>query len=327
MWLIIAIIGYFFLGFASFLDKYILGGAILSPKTYCFFAGVTSVFVLLIIPLVLLASFLPSRFISGFLPEVSDVFFIPDIQLILLSFSAGWSFLFSLFIYYKGVYEFEVSRIAPAVGSGVPLFTFLLIYILNLFYPNSLFRYELSEHMYLALLFLVGGNLTLTISKNKLATLESLGISTLAAFCFSFSFLLSKIIYLSLPFWVGFIWINMGTFLGALVLLLIPEVRKAIKRPKKKFLRKKLFPFMIAKVSGALGGILQNAAIFLAPLAFLPIVNAMAGIQYIFLIILATLLFFKFPNILQEEISKKVILQKTIAIWLIVGGLFLLSIS
>ncbi|MCD6550266.1 hypothetical protein J7K24_01850 [bacterium] len=327
MWLVIAIIAYFFLGLANFLDKYILGGAILSPKTYCFFAGITSVLVLLIVPLVVLVSFLPSNFLAGFLPELSDILFIPDIQLILLSFSAGWSFLLSLFIYYKGVSEFEVSRIAPAVGAGVPLFTFFLIYILNLFYPNSLFNYELSGHMYLALLFLIGGNLTLTVSRDKLATFESLGVSTAAAFCFSFSFLLTKIIYLSLSFWCGFVWINIGTFLGALVLLIIPEVRRAIKKPEKRFFREKVLPFMIAKASGALGGLLQNAAIFLAPLAFLPLVNAMAGIQYIFLIILATLLFFKFPDILQEEVSKKVIIQKTIAVWLIVGGLFLLSIS
>jgi len=41
---------------------------------------------------------------------------------------------------------------------------------------------------------------------------------------------------------------------------------------------------------------------------------------------LAILFFFKFPKILKEEISKKILLQKTIAIWLIVAGLVLLSL-
>ena len=63
------------------------------------------------------------------------------------------------------------------------------------------------------------------------------------------------------------------------------------------------------------------------PLIVLPLINALGGVQYVFLIILATLFFFKFPEILKEEISRKVLLQKTLAIWLIVAGLALLSLG
>jgi len=55
-------------------------------------------------------------------------------------------------------------------------------------------------------------------------------------------------------------------------------------------------------------------------------VNALQGLQYVFLLFFAVFLSFKFPNILKEEVSRDVLLQKIIAVLLIGGGLVLLSI-
>jgi len=71
---------------------------------------------------------------------------------------------------------------------------------------------------------------------------------------------------------------------------------------------------------GAGAFILQNWAIALAGLAYLSIINALQGVQYVFLFILTGL-------ILKEGLSKKVILQKFFAIILIGIGLVFLALN
>jgi len=233
-----------------------------------------------------------------------------------------------LFFFYKGVWAFEISRIGPAVGGIVPLFTFLLIYLFTLIPLELGFEKRiLSFREYLALILIILGSVILSLHRKKLATLKSLKISIIASFLFSLSFVLTKLVYTSsLPFWTGFIWIKLGNCLGAMSFLAFYEVRKGIFKHKGTFRKKIALTFAFAKVAGAIGGVLQHGAIFLAPLAFLPIINAMEGIKYIFLIILATLFFFKFPKIFKEEVSGKVLFQKIFAILLIGLGLALFSL-
>lgn len=328
MWFTLAILAYFSIALAAFLDKYILGGPLPSPKIYSFYIGLLSLSVLLIVPFGILLSLGPFPSLEIIFPEAFEIFFIPSFSLIILSLITGIIFLLALFFYYRGVYDFEISRIGPAVGGIVPLFTLALIYFFTFIPLNLGFqRQVLIPREYLALIFLVLGSIILTLHREKLATFKSLKISIIASFLFSLAFVLTKLVYTFLPFWTGFIWIKLGGFLGALFLLFSYEIRKGIFRHERGFGKKIALPFIFARGAGAMGGVLQNGAIFLAPMIFLPLINALTGIQYVFLIILATLLFFKFPQILKEEISKRVLLQKTLAVWLIVAGLALLSLS
>ena len=83
--------------------------------------------------------------------------------------------------------------------------------------------------------------------------------------------------------------------------------------------------FLANQAAGGGAAILQNFAIFLAPLAYISLVHALNGAQYVFLFIFATLASLKFPKMLKEEISKEIIFQKICAILLIAGGLALLA--
>jgi len=74
-----------------------------------------------------------------------------------------------------------------------------------------------------------------------------------------------------------------------------------------------------------LGAVLQNWAVALAPLIYLAFINALQGVQYVFLLIFTAFLSLKLPQILKEEISRKIISQKIIAILLIGGGLAILA--
>ncbi|GAI01411.1 unnamed protein product, partial [marine sediment metagenome] len=121
-------------------------------------------------------------------------------------------------------------------------------------------------------------------------------------------------VYLMLPFWTGFIWIRISAFLIALFFILFREVRKEIFSATSSFSKKTGAFFLFNQGVGAGAFILQNWAIALAGLAYLSIISALQGIQYVFLFILTVL-------ILKEGLSKKVILQKIIAILLIGLGL------
>jgi hypothetical protein len=327
MWLSLAILSYILLAVSAFLDKYILGGPLPSPKMYSFYTGTFSLAVVLLVPIGLLCSLGGVPFLENIFPDPSELVLIPNIFLIALSFAAGSVFLLALYLYYKGVIEFEVSRIGPIVGAINPLFTLAFIYLFTLIPLNLGFEREtLTFYKFLALSFLILGSLALSLQKERAATLRSLKISFLASLFFGLAFVLIKTVYNFLPFWTGFIWIRIGTFIAALVFFFSPEVRAKVFTKKRNFAVKKVaYPFFFGKVSGALATILQNGSIFLAPAIFLPIINALSGVQYVFLILLAFLFFFKFPHILKEEISKKVLVQKTLAVWFIVMGLLFLS--
>jgi len=327
MWLILILLAYFFLAQANFLDKYILGGSLPSPKIYSFFVGLLSLTTLFIVPTGILLSLYVFSPLQVIFPEAFDVLYIPELPLVLLGISAGFSFLFGLYFYYKAVFSFEVSRVGPAVGGLVPLFTLFLIYIFS-FLPleTGLQKGVFTVKQFAAFIFLVSGSVILSVHKKSRITFKSLKVSIIASFLFSLSFLLTKLVYIFLPFWTGLIWVKMGSFVAASCFLLSPEVKEGLRKKRKSFAKKVALPFLLAKGAGSLGSVLQNGAIFLAPVAFLPFINALAGVQYVFLIIIATLFCFKFPRVLKEEISKKALAQKIIAILLIAIGLSLFAL-
>lgn len=328
MWITLAILSYILLAVSAFLDKYILGGPLPSPKMYSFYTGAFSLAVLILVPIGSLVSFGLLSPLQRIFPDPSEVVFLPSFPLIILSFIAGSVFLFALYLYYKGVIEFEVSRIGPTVGAIIPLFTLGFIYLFTFFPLDLGFKKEtLTFYNFLALAFLILGSIALSLQEKKGATLRSLKMSFLASLFFGLAFVLIKTVYNFLPFWTGFIWIRIGTFLAALVFFFSAEVRSKVFSGERSFAVKKVaYPFFFGKISGALATVLQNGAIFLAPAIFLPIINALSGIQYIFLIFLAFIFFFKFPHILKEEVSRKVIAQKTLAVWFIVMGLAFLAL-
>ena len=302
LWLIVAISAYLILAIVFLVNKYLLAGPLPNPKVFAFYVGMLGILILFIVPF------------TGF--------FIPGPFQIFLSLLAGTLFICALLWFYKALHLFEVSRVVPAIGGLIPLFSFGFIYFF------SFGKETLSFLEVIVFILLVFGSVLITLEKRKLITLRGLQISALAAFLFSLSFVLAKYVYLEQPFWNGFIWMRVGGFLAALFFFLIfKEVREEIFKKNASLKIKTALIFILNQAMGAGALILQNWAIFLAPLAFVPIINALQGTQYVFLLIFAILLSLKFPQILKEEISKEVISQKLFAILLIGAGLTLLALK
>ncbi len=300
LWLIITILAYLILAIVFLIDKYLLTGPMPDPKVYTFYIGFLGILILFLVPWV--------------------GFSMPGLFQIFLSLISGAIFIYAIFWWNKALRLFEASRVVPAVGGMVPLFTFLLIYIF------SKGEEVLNFSEFVAFLLLLLGSVLITFKKEKFFTMKTLQISVLAAFLFSLSLVLTKYVYLAQPFWSGYILIKMGGFLMALGFLLFSkEVKEEILGKKISMSAKITGVFLFNQAMGAGANLLQNWAVALAPLVYIPIINALAGIQYAFLLIFTIFLSLRFPQILKEEISRKIIFHKIIAILIIGGGLILLS--
>jgi drug/metabolite transporter (DMT)-like permease len=299
-WLFAALSTYLILAIVFLVDKYLLTQRIPNPKVYAFLVGLLGVFALVLVP-----------FVDFLVPKTFQIF---------LSLLAGAIYIFALFWFYKGLQLFEASRVVPAITGILPLFTFGITFVF------SRGAAILNFQGIMAFLLLILGSVLITYKKKEDISLKCLRISVLAAFFLALSFVLTKYVYLAQTFWSGFIWIRLGGVLMALIFFLfLQDIRKIIFQAKEKPPRRTAILFVSNQGLGALASILQNWAIALAPLAYIAIINALQGTQYVFLLIFALILSFKFPQIIKEEVSKEIILQKIIAILLIAGGLALLA--
>jgi len=299
LWLIITILAYFFLAISIFGDRFLLTNNIPNPKVYSFYVGILSIFVIIFIPF------------GFFFPTSSQIF---------LAFLTGILFILGLYLYYSLIREFEASRIAPAIGGMIPILVLFFVYVFSRSGVTFYFKDIVS------FLLLISGSILIVMEKSKSIFGKSFLFSLGAAFYFALYFVLAKFVYTSLTFINGFIWIRIGSFLAALFFLLFKEVRLQIFTKPQRTGFKTTGIFIGNQIIGSSGAILQNWAIALAPLVYVAFINALQGVQYAFLLIFAVLLSRKFPQILKEQISKEVILQKIVAILLIGGGLVILAL-
>lgn len=298
LWVLIAIFAYFLIAITNLGDKYLLAGPP-NPKIYSFYVGLLGIAVLLLIP-----------FIGFSLPSFAQLVF---------ALAAGVVFILGIFSFYNALEKFETSRVVPAIGGFLPLFTLGLIY----FFKSG--EEILISKDFIALALLILGGVFITFQKEKGISFRSLPISILTAFLLSLVFLLSKFVYLSQPFWSGFILMRVGGFFAALGFIFFNEVREEIFRMKTTFNKKNGFIFLFNQTLGAIAFILQNWAIALVPLVFLPFINALEGTKYVFLLILTAIISLKFPKFLKEEVSGKTLFQKITATLFIVAGLILFA--
>jgi drug/metabolite transporter (DMT)-like permease len=320
MWLFVTILAYFINAGVYVADKFILSKKIHSSITYAFFVGIWSIFNFVIL------IFYP------WMPNPAE--FILDII-------AGMVFLFTLIFWYKALHQSEATRVVPIVGALVPIFSCALSYV---FLGD-----ELTERQFLAFVILVVGGVLISIKHTKFyifnmvkerfkvvfgdllggfhaeyhPTQRLLVNSTISAFFFAVYYVLIKYIYMSQPFVGSFVWSRLGTFIGVLMLLLIPTWRKQIvEHQKGQKSPKNLTFFFGVRVLAALAFIMLNWAISLGNVA---LINSLQGVQYVFLMLLVLFISARYPQFLDEELGGDVIIQKSLGATLVFVGLYMLA--
>ena len=297
-WLLIAILAYLFFAFGSFGDKLVLTGKP-KPKSYTFYMSVFGLSVLLLLP-----------FAKFSLPSPVGL---------------GWVIL-DAFVRIMGIYtmfvalsKFDVSKVMATIGATQPIFIFVLTWIF--WGPQSMTGIDIFAFI---LLFI--GSVIISIEKNIKVTGDYLKITIFSSLLFSLDYVFLKKVFLNQSFLQGIILVGTFIFLFALVFLFRKSSRKEIFERKMVLNRKTQMSFLLAQLSGGAANFLQGFAISLAPVAFLAIINSLRGIQYVFIFLITLFTSIFVPNLLKEELSKKIIVQKIISIVFIAVGLAILVI-
>ncbi|MEA3463908.1 MAG: EamA family transporter [Patescibacteria group bacterium] len=321
MWIVAAITSYFINAGVYVADKFLLSKKIHSSITYAFYVGIWSIFNIALL--------------------VFDPW-LPHFKELLIDLLAGILFLATLIFWYKALHQSEATRVVPIVGALTPIFSFLFSYI---FLDEILAKRQL-----LAFFILINGGVLISIKYTRFWMLKQIWQkfkntfgnilgpihasyrptrrliinSTASALFFALYYVLIKYIYTSQPFVGGFVWSRMGTFLGVLIILFVPDWRRLIiKHQKGVKTPKNLIFFLSVRILAALAFIMLNWAISLGNVA---LINSLQGTQYVFLFFLVLFLSAKFPKILKEELGGGVMLQKIIGISLIGTGLYMLVV-
>lgn len=293
MWLFIVIVGYFLNAAAAVVDKFLLSKKIPNPAVYTFFIAALGLLGLVLIP-------------WGF--------YWPGVFELLVALLAGLTFTAALFCLFKALALNETSRVTPFIGGLSPIFVLGFSYFL--------LSDRLNSNQLLAFVLLVAGTAAISWEKSRRKN-QARGflLALISALLFGLSYTLTKDVYNHQDFVSGFVWMRLAAFLGALFLLISPANRRAIWESSRESDVKVSGVFLFGQASGALSFILINYAISLASVS---IVNALQGLQYVFLLLMVLILAKWSPHILNERLRGRILAQKIMAIILVAAGLYLL---
>ncbi len=294
-WFLFAISGYFLNAVVGVIDKFLLGQRpTTKPPVYTFYIGILSIFAFILAPFGL------------------DW---PGLSQFAMALLAGGLFLLSLLYLFETLDLDEASRVLPAIGGLTPI---LVLFLSFLFLDE---RLSLLQVLAFSLLVLGSVLITLKLGGKKRNLVKTVKFIALAILFGALSLVLIKYVYIQQGFINGFIWSRLGSFLVALLFLIWPKLRQSIFEAGRQ--AKSGLSLLLVSNKTLAGGasLLINLAISLGSVS---LVNAMQGVQYVFLLILAVILSKKFPQILEEKISGKILLQKISAILIIGLGLVIL---
>jgi uncharacterized membrane protein len=294
IWIIIAIIAYLLLAISGVMDKFLISRVERHPVVYAFYTAVTGPFSLLLAPF-------------GLQGLSAENFYI--------ALMSGVCFTTALYFLYTAIKQTSISRILPIQGGMVPTFTLILAYIL--------LGERLADIQLIAFVFLIIGAVLIALKHDEKGWHSTaLNSALIAAFLFAVSFIFSKHIFDVSNFITGMVWTRLGFFVTALFILTSKKARQHIFEAPKQAKVKNIALYYGARINGTIAGFLQNYAISLGSVT---IVNALQGVQFVFLLGLTSVLSLYYPKVLKENVSKERIFQKLTAMAFITIGLILLS--
>lgn len=299
-WVFCAIGGYFLNAVATFNDKVLLRGRVLSPRVFTFYTGITSIAVIVLLPF------------AG-----REWFFAQHI--LLWALLAGGFFLGAFYFMYAALDHIDASRVVPLIAGLTPVCTLIFA------------RVFLSEYLtvqeFAAFSLFVGGGVLLALERKKTGIVlnqKLISQSVCAALFFAASLLLSKKVFLETSMFIApFIWIRAGSFFAAMCMLCVPFLRKEIFRTAGRVAVSRGPLLVTNKIIGASGALSINYAITLGSVS---IVNAMKGLEYFFLFLLIMASSFFMPKIVHESFEKHMFVRKIFGVICISAGFITLVV-
>lgn len=301
-WLYPALASYFLFSITSIFNRFLLAGPLPNAGAYAFTIAAAGGTVVVLIPF---------------------GFSVPENSTIIVALLAGIISIAAFVSLYHVIRIGSISRVIPTVGAMVPL---LILGFTALIVPQEVI---VSRKALLAILWLVIGTILLTIrSETKRSVLDrtsQYGLAALTALLFASSTVMSKFVYEDIGFLNGLIWVNFGSFLMVPVLLLFSSVRTFTLSPQTWKQKRLLLPLTLEKGTGALGSLLQQYAIFLVPFGQLALMNALQGIQYLFILIFVGVIGIRHPKFLGEQLTRRTLPFRISGVVAIILGLYAMA--
>lgn len=304
-WLIYAIIGHIANGIAFVIDKILLKSAFSRSATYAGIVGLLSCIVVFAVPFV---PVWPHGLAGWLLAGIS-----------------GATFILALWAFFAALARAEASRVVPIVGSLIPIFTLAGTF--------AFLAERLADKNFVGFGLLIIATIVLSSGKAGRPSHQTIWLAVTSALLFAISSVTGKAIYDQAGFLGGFIATRLTAALTALLLLTVLD--KAAGReamsiflPEKSTSSKHKQPGKIAGILAIVGQCLGAAGFVLVQLAVsrgsAPLVNALQAVQYAFLVIIALALRDKAKQILGEDLSRRTLILKSVALGLTAIGMYLL---
>ncbi len=297
-WLIIVLIAHLTYAVVFLADRFVVSKAVKNEYVYTVYINILSLFAFILAPFGL-------TWISP--------------KNILIALVVGGSFALASLFFFKSLQIQPATRVAPFIGGIIPIFTFIFSYLF--------FQETLSNYASLAIILLIAGSLLIAYNTRdkitKKISVHALKYMLIASVLFGLSFATTRLLFLNVDFVNGLIWSRTGSILVALLFLLSPTVRKAMFKETKKRRPKKEWLILSNKIFGAGAYVLLLYAISLTSAT---IVNALQGVQYVFLIFLVIFFHKKYPKLIDEKLLGKSLIITVYAVAFIVTGLMFISL-
>jgi uncharacterized membrane protein len=297
------------------IDKIVVSNKVKNPLVVSFWVslfGIPSATILLV-------GLLPVPFADQFR------FVMPSLEALALITVAGILLQLSLMVNYVALSRGEATRVVATIGAGTPVFALVFAY--------ALLNERLAPLSYGAFGLLLAGAVVMQVRRGRWVSWP-LALALLSAAIGALQSVVVKLVYQDNQFISSFALLGLGNVVYcAALLLLVPSVRqnlgRALPKPGKKTVVKRVassggFLILFNSGFGSLGVIVLNWALSLGPVS---LVNAMRGLQYAGLFVIALLLSRVYPKLLKEEMSAQSMRQKVAGIVLIGVGLALLTVG
>jgi len=307
-WILLATAGQFINAIVAILDKYIVTDerAVPKPFVYAFYSCLVAGGWLIVYVLGLI----PGAATLG-LPKLASVQ-VPTLQVVAMSFLAGYTLFMALVSMYTGLKKAAASDVMPVIGAIAALSTFGLSYV----FLNE----PLSPNFIWGIAFLSVG--TFLVSEIGL-TSHIIKHALHSGVFFALHIITLKGLFLETSFDDGFFWSRVGFVLFALSLLLVPVYWGKIRQQTTKATPRSGLLVLTAK---GLAGVAAFLILKATDLGNVPVVQALDGLKFVFIIVLSIVIGFFLPAVDAENDGLSSVLRKVLYVVIICFGFAILFV-
>lgn len=293
-WIFLAIGSHFAWAIENVVSKYAVEKRIKNPVIFLVLFSLMEFLVVLLIPFV--------------------DFFAPSWPTLLLLAVAGFIYFYGGLPYIKALQAEEVSRI-NILWNLIPLMTLFLGYFIG----DRLNWLEFG-----ALIMLVFGAVLASIhaGAGKWRFSRAFWLMFLSCICFSFYGVILRYLTQQIPFLVVFIWVLIFNSIAALSVLFHSGLRQEFKQTVKEATGDFWWLLFGVSLIALFGAFMNQSALKLKQAS---LVFSFEGFQAIFVFIIAVLLTIFAPHLIKEEIDKRNVILKLLALAFMVVGVVVLN--